>query len=95
MTPTVRVDTAALRDLGAELVGLAGRLAGDTDAIGDRVADPLIRMALEDVQRDWSKKRHAITSYLTNAGHAAGQAAEAYVRAESAIGRGATPGGPR
>lgn len=91
----IRVDAVTLRRLGADLVGLGGRLDADAKSLADRVGDPLIAMALADVQHDWSKKRKAITGYLTDAGNAAKQAADAYSQADSAISRAATPGGSR
>ena len=91
----IRVDAGTLRRLGSDLVGLAGQLDADASSLGDRVGDPLIAMALADVQHDWSKKRRVITGYLTDAGNAAKQAADAYRQADAAITRAATPGGSR
>jgi hypothetical protein len=91
----IRVDADTLRRLGAGLVGLAGQLDADAKSLADRVDDPLIAIALADVQHDWSKKRKVITGYLTDAGNAAKQAADAYCHADGAIARAATPGGSR
>ena len=52
-------------------------------------------MALKDVQHDWSKKRKVITGYLTNAGKAAQNAADAYRQTDHAIVCAATPGSAR
>jgi hypothetical protein len=91
----IRVDADTLRRLGADLAGLAGRLDADAKSLADRVGDPLIALALTDVQHDWSKKRKVITAYLTDAGNAAKQAAEAYCAADGAITRAASPGRSR
>ena len=91
----IRVDADTLRRLGADLVGLAGQLDTDAKSLADRVDDPLIAIALTDVQHDWSKKRKVISGYLTDAGNAAKQAAEAYCQADGAITRASTPGGSR
>ena len=91
----IRVDAGTLRRLGADLVGLARQLDADAKSLADRVGDPLIAIALTDVQHDWSKKRNVITGYLTDAGNAAKQAADAYCHADCAIARASTPGGSR
>jgi hypothetical protein len=95
MKGTIRVDAAELRRLGTDLVTLADQLNADTDALGDGVADSCLAMALNDVQHDWSKKRKLITGYLTNAGQAARNAADAYRQTDHAIGCAATPGRAR
>jgi len=91
----IRVDADTLRRLGADLVRLAGQLDADAKSLADRVDDPLIAIALTDVQHDWSRKRKAITGYLTDAGNAAKQAAAAYRHADGVITRASTPGGSR
>lgn len=89
------MDAAELRRLGTDLVRLADQLNADTDALGDGVTDPCLAMALKDVQHDWSKKRKVITGYLTNAGRAAQNAADAYRQTDHAIVCAATPGRAR
>ena len=95
MKGTIRVDAAELRHLGHDLVTLADQLNADAEALGDGVTDPCLAMALKDVQHDWSKKRKVITGYLTNAGQAAQNAADAYRQTDHAIVCAATPGSPR
>jgi hypothetical protein len=90
----IQVDIGAVRRLGADLVGLAGRLDADNDdgsCIGDWISDPKIRTALKDVQHDWSHKRGEFTGYLRGVGQAALAAAEAYRQAEQQIANAATP----
>ncbi len=95
MTGKIRVDPAALRQLGADLVHLADQLNTNADGLGTGVTDPLLCMALKDVEHDWSKKRKLITGYLTNAGKAAQAAADGYQQTEDAIVCTATPGAQR
>ena len=91
----IRVDADTLRRLGADLVGLAGQLDADAKSLADRVDDPLIAIALTDVQHDWSKKRKVISGYLADAGNAAKRAADAYCHADGVITHAATRGGSR
>ena len=91
----IRVDADTLRRLGADLVALAGQLDADAKSLADRVDDPLIAIALTDVQDDWSRKRKLITGYLTDAGNAAKHAADAYCQADGAIKHAATLCGSR
>ena len=95
MNGMIRVDAAVLRSLGADLVALAGRLDADAEALGQGIADPYLGIALKDVQHDWSKKRKVITGYLTSAGKAAQDAADAYQRTDHAIVCAASPGPSR
>jgi hypothetical protein len=83
---TIAVDLDGLRTLAARLSELRIRLALDGRGdLADHCRDPLVAMALQDVQDDWSRKRRAISAYLESAADAVDAAAAAYTAADQAV----------
>jgi hypothetical protein len=93
---TIQVDLDGLALLAARLADVRARLAADAGSdVAGRCPDALVSAALQDVQRDWSRKRKLICGYLDAASCAVRQAAVAYATVESGVGRAAVIGGAR
>lgn len=91
--PTIRVDYDGLHALAGRLAQLHTRIA--TDAARDlagRCGDPVVALALQDVEDDWSRRRQVVGDYLGAAGSAVAAAAAAYAAADHAVGAAAHVG---